>query len=92
MTAHSAMNFDTVLQLAAEALTLCLVLSLPAILTSSVVGLLVAFISAITSLQDSSIAQGVKLLAVTVVVLVAAPWAGATLMRFTEKVMSVLFQ
>jgi type III secretion protein S len=92
MTAHTTMNFDTVLQLAAEALALCLVLSLPAILTSSVVGLLVAFISAITSLQDSSIAQGVKLLAVTVVVLVSASWAGATLMRFTEKVMSVIFQ
>jgi len=85
------MEFDQVLQLAAEALTLCLVLSLPAVLTSSIVGLLVAFVSAVTSLQDSSISQGVKLLCVTVVVLIAAPWAGATLMRFAEKVLGLIF-
>jgi type III secretion protein S len=85
------MEFDQLLQLASEALSLCLVLSLPAVLTSSVVGVLVAFVSAITSLQDSSIAQGVKLLCVTIVVLIAAPWAGATLMRFAEKVLGVIF-
>lgn len=86
------MTYDAVLQLASEALGLCLVLSLPAVITSSVIGLLVAFVSAITSLQDSSIAQGVKLLAVTIVVLVAAPWAGATLVRFADKVLGVAFQ
>ena len=86
------MSYDAVLQLASEALTLCLLLSLPAVLTSSIVGLLVAFISAITSLQDSSIAQGLKLLCVTIVVLFAAPWAGTTLMRFAEKLMGVMFK
>ncbi|MBW8831602.1 MAG: type III secretion system export apparatus subunit SctS [Burkholderiales bacterium] len=86
------MPYDAVLQLASEALTLCLLLSLPAVLTSSIVGLLVAFISAITSLQDSSIAQGLKLVCVTVVVLFTAPWAGTTLMRFAEKLMGVMFK
>jgi type III secretion protein S len=85
------MSFDAVLQLASEAFMLCLVLSLPAVLTSSIVGLLVAFVSAITSLQDSSISQGIKLLFVTLVVLFAAPWAGAALLRFAEKVMGALF-
>ena len=86
------MTYDVVLQLAAEALKLCLILSLPAVITSSIVGLLVAFVSAITSLQDASISQGVKLLCVTVVVLISAPWAGASLMRFSEKIFTVIFQ
>lgn len=85
------MNYDTVLQLAAEALNLCMVLSLPAVITSSVVGLLVAFVSAITSLQDSSISQGVKLLAVTIVVLITAAWGSSTLLRFADKVFNTMF-
>lgn len=85
------MNFDDIVGLASEALMLCLLLSLPAVLTSSIVGLLVAFVSAITSLQDQSISQGIKLLAVTIVVVIAAPWGGSTLVQFANKVLGVLF-
>ena len=86
------MEYDNVLQLASEALTMCVVLSLPAVLVSATVGLLVSFFQAITSLQDSSISQGIKLLAVAVVVLVAAPWAGVTLLRYAENVMTAVFR
>jgi type III secretion protein S len=75
-----------------EALLLCLVLALPAVVVSAVVGLLVSFVQAITSLQDSSISQGLKLLAVGVVVFISAPWAASTLMRFSESVFVVLFE
>jgi type III secretion protein S len=86
------MNYDHVLQLTSQALTLCLVLSLPAVLVSAVVGLLVSFFQAITSLQDSSISQSLKLIAVTVVVFVAAPWAGVTMLRFAESVLTAVFE
>lgn len=86
------MSYDAVLQLSSEALRMCLLLSLPAVLTSSVVGLLVAFVSAVTSLQDSSISQGLKLLAVTIVVLIAVPWAGATMLLFADKALTLAFQ
>ncbi len=85
------MHSDTVLQLASQALMLCLVLSLPAVAVSAIVGLLISFLQAITSLQDSSISQGVKLLAVTVVVFITASWAGATLLRFAESILATLF-
>lgn len=86
------MGYEAVMQLASEALRMCLLLSLPAVLTASIVGLLVAFVSAITSLQDSSISQGIKLLAVTIVVLIAVPWAAATMLRFADKALSLAFQ
>jgi type III secretion protein S len=86
------MQHDNVIQLTSQALMMCLVLSLPAVVVSAVVGLLISFVQAVTSLQDSSISQGIKLLAVTVVVALAAPWAGATMLRFTENLLGAMFR
>ncbi|SEK24688.1 type III secretion protein S [Roseateles sp. YR242] len=86
------MTYDLVVQLTSEALMMCVLLSLPAVAVSALVGLLVSFFQAITSLQDSSISQGIKLLAVTGVVVVTAPWAGSTLMKFSENLFTAVFQ
>ena len=85
------MGYEQILQFTSQALMMCLVLSLPAVAVSAIVGLFISFIQAITSLQDSSISQGIKLLAVTVVVFIAAPWAGSTLLRFSESILATLF-
>jgi type III secretion protein S len=86
------MHFDAVVQLTSQALMLCVILSLPAVAVSAIVGLLVSFLQAITSLQDSSISQGVKLLAVTIAVFITAPWAGSTLLKFAESILATLFK
>ncbi|MFX1678924.1 type III secretion system export apparatus subunit SctS [Mitsuaria sp. CC2] len=86
------MNYDVVVQLTSEALMMCVMLSLPAVVVSALIGLIVSFFQAITSLQDSSISQGIKLLAVTGVVVVTAPWAGSTLMKFSENLFTAVFQ
>jgi type III secretion protein S len=86
------MPYEDVIRLTSEALMMCVLLSLPAVLISAFVGLIVSFFQAITSLQDASISQGIKLFAVTIVVFIAAPWAGATLLRFTDNVLTVMFQ
>jgi type III secretion protein S len=86
------MQHDTVIQLSSQALMMCLMLSLPAVVVSAVVGLLISFVQAVTSLQDSSISQGIKLLAVTVVVAITAPWAGTTLLRFTQTLLDAMFR
>ena len=86
------MHYENIIRLTSEALMMCLMLSLPAVAVSAIVGLLISFVQAITSLQDSSISQGIKLLAVAVVVLVAAPWAGVTLLRYAENVMTAVFR
>jgi type III secretion protein S len=85
------MHYENVIRLTSEALMMCLMLSLPAVAVSAIVGLLISFVQAVTSLQDSSISQGIKLLAVTVVVAVCAPWAGSTLLRFSENLMAAMF-
>lgn len=85
------MGYDNVIDMTSQALLMCLLLSLPSVVVSAVVGLLVSFIQAITSLQDQSISQGLKLLAVTIVVFVSAPWAGSTMLRFSEALLRAIF-
>ncbi len=81
------MNYDNIIGLTSQGLLLCLLVSLPVVLVSAVVGLLVSFVQAITSLQDASISQGVKLVAVTLTIVIAAPWGASTLLRFAESLM-----
>lgn len=85
------MHYENVIRLTSEALMMCLLLSLPAVAVSAIIGLLISFVQAVTSLQDSSISQGIKLLGVTVVVAFCAPWAGATLLRFSESLLAAMF-
>jgi type III secretion protein S len=81
------MNYDNIIGLTSQGLLLCLLVSLPVVMVSAVVGLLVSFVQAITSLQDASISQGVKLVAVTLTIVIAAPWGASTLLRFAESLM-----
>lgn len=85
------LTHDTLTSLTSEALMLCVLLSLPAVLTSALLGLLVSFFQAITSLQDQSISQGIKLLAVTGVVIVSAPWAASTLLQYAQRLFMAVF-
>ena len=60
------MDYDNIGRMTTTALTLCIVISLPAVLVAAVIGLLVSFVQAVTSLQDSSISHSIKLVAVAV--------------------------
>jgi type III secretion protein S len=85
------MTHESIVQLTSEALMLCLLLSLPAVAVAAIVGLLVALVSAVTSLQDQAISQGVKLIAVTIAVAVSGPWIGGTIVRFSERLLGAMF-
>ena len=80
------MNHENLIQLTVQGLTLVLLISLPISLVSAVVGLLVSLVQAITSLQDPTVAQALKLLVVTVVLLLAAPWAGSLVLQYAQQV------
>ncbi|XHO07049.1 hypothetical protein ACEQUB_p00295 (plasmid) [Ralstonia syzygii] len=68
------MDYDNITRLTSTALLLCLLVSLPAVGVAAIAGLLISFLQAITSLQDSSISHGLKLIIVSLVIVVAAPW------------------
>lgn len=85
------MDSDELVRYAAQALIVCLLVSAPAVLSSAVTGLLVAFVQAITSLQDQSISYGIKLLVVSVVLVFSAEWAGTQLLMFSKTLFTVAF-
>jgi type III secretion protein S len=85
------MDESRLLGLASEALVLALLLSLPAVITSAVIGLLISFVQAVTSLQEQSISQGFKLVAVALVLLLAGPWAGSLMLQFGRAVIQSMF-
>ena len=46
------MEYESVIRLTSEALLLCLLVSMPPIVVAAVVGLLVSFVQAVTSLRQ----------------------------------------
>jgi flagellar biosynthetic protein FliQ len=72
-------------ELAAEALSLTLLVSLPALLVSLVVGLAVSVIQAVTQVQEQTLSFVPKLLAVGLVLMLAGPLLGGEVVRFTDR-------
>jgi len=86
------MDFDNIVNLTSHAMLLCLLVSLPVVLVSAVVGLLVSFVQAITSLQDQAISQGAKLIAVVITLLVSAPWGASLVLGFARQALAAALQ
>ena len=64
---------------------LCLKVSLPFLLSAMIIGLLVSFFQAITSLQEQTLTFVPKALVVVVVVFILFPWLINTMMDYTAE-------
>lgn len=79
------MELENIIRIATRGLMLCLYLSLPVIVVSTSIGLLVSFIQAVTSLQDQSLSYGIKLISTILVLIIISPWCAAVLLRFANE-------
>lgn len=61
---------------------LALVLCLPAAITAAAIGLFMGIAQAVTSIQDQTLAQSVKIVAVLLSVLFSGAWISAELVQF----------
>ena len=86
------MQFDDVIRLTSQAMLMCLLVSLPVVLVSALVGLLVSFVQTITSLQDQAISQGAKLIAVVITLLISAPWGASLVLGFAQQAVQAALQ
>jgi flagellar biosynthetic protein FliQ len=84
------MTEELLLSLGREALWLMVLLSLPPILASLVVGLLSSLFQATTQLQESTLSVVPKLCASVGALVVAGPWIGARLTSFTRQLFLAL--
>ncbi|MDQ3263339.1 MAG: flagellar biosynthetic protein FliQ [Myxococcota bacterium] len=84
------MSQEMILTLGREALLLMVLASLPPILASLVVGFLASLFQATTQLQESTLSVVPKLCAAVLALVVAGPWIGSQLVRFTAQLFQVL--
>ncbi|WEX78049.1 flagellar biosynthesis protein FliQ [Sinorhizobium numidicum] len=82
------MNEADALDIVQAAIWTVIVASGPAVLAAMVVGVVIAFIQALTQVQEMTLTFVPKILAVMITVAVSAPFVGAQISIFTDLVFS----
>ena len=82
------MNEADALEIVQNAIWTVLVASGPAVLVAMVVGLTIAFIQALTQIQEITLTFVPKIVAILVTVAVSAPFVGSQISLFTNIVFS----
>jgi flagellar biosynthetic protein FliQ len=80
---RAAMNQDTVVNLASQAMSLALKVGAPLLLAALVVGVIVSVFQAVTQIQEQSLSLIPKIAAVAVVLVVLGPWMLGQLVSYT---------
>lgn len=83
------MDINALVRFTMHGMLLCMYVSLPIVIVAAAVGLAVSFLQAITSMQDQALSHGVKLIAVTIAIVVAAPVSAAAILRFANEVFQI---
>ena len=80
------MNQAQILDYAQTGLVLVLRLSLIPILVTTVIGVIVSLLQALTQIQEQTLGFAVKLIAISVTLLGCAAWVGAQLLLYTQDI------
>lgn len=81
---------QTVVDIAEQMMWVAILMSMPVLLTSLVVGVLVSLVQTVTSIQEMTITFVPKLLAVLAVTLMALPWMIQVMTEYTEDLWSTM--
>jgi flagellar biosynthesis protein FliQ len=81
------MSIPQVLELGRDLLYTALLLTLPALLVSLIVGLMISIFQAVTSIQEQTLTYVPRILVVGVVMLLTMSWAMQTAIDFTVRML-----
>lgn len=84
------MNQDTVVNLAAQAMSLALKVAGPLLLVGLAVGLLVSVFQAVTQIQEQSLTLIPKIVGIAVVIVVLGPWMLGQLVAYTTNLYTAI--
>jgi type III secretion protein S len=84
------MELETLTTYVKQALVLVLWLSLPVVLVTAVLGVAVAFLQAITQVQDQTVSFALKLLAAILTIAVTSAWLGGELFNFADRMFATV--
>ena len=84
------MDADTVVDVGCQAMEVIMLLAAPILLSSLLVGLIVAMFQAATQINEMTLSFVPKLMVVAAVLIVAGPWMLRQIMGFTQKLITSL--
>ena len=79
-----------VIQIATDLLVTVVILSLPAVLTSLGVGIVISVLQTMTSIQEQTLTFAPRILAVALVLVLSMPWTLQTVSAFTVRMVGHL--
>ncbi len=79
-----------IIALAVATLKLALILSLPALLVSMIVGLLISIFQATTQINEMTLSFVPKIIAIAIVLILTLPWMMNEMIDFTKYVFSLI--
>lgn len=81
---------DSIQNLIFHALYLVLLLSLPPILTSMILGLIVAIFQAATQINEQTLSSTVKLISVVGILILLGPWLSSNVIQFAQTILNYI--
>jgi flagellar biosynthetic protein FliQ len=78
------MSQDTVVNLAAQAITLALSVAGPLLLASLVIGLVISVFQAVTQIQEQTLSLIPKIVGIVLVIVVLGPWMVNKMVTYTQ--------
>ena len=79
------MNVDQAIDVVKNLMMLCLKMSLPLLLSAMIIGLLVSFFQAITSIQEQTLTFVPKAMFMVVIFIILFPWMTNTMLDYTSE-------
>ncbi len=84
------MSAGLAIELLHRAITMCLMVSAPLLLTALVVGVVVSLVQALTQIQEQTLTFIPKLVSVAIVMLLTLPWMVRQLMEYLTQTFNLL--
>jgi type III secretion protein S len=84
------MTPNELLDITRDGLLIVFWVSLPIVLVATISALIIAVLQAVTQIQDSSIGQSVRMIAVMLAIVLTAGWLGRDVMRFAERALQTV--
>ena len=86
------MNVDQAIDVVKNLMMLCLKMSLPLLLSAMIIGLLVSFFQAITSLQEQTLTFVPKAMFMVVIFVILFPWLTNNMLDYTTEMFKAMTQ
>lgn len=82
------MSVDQATDLVRQSMQMMLLIASPVLAAALVVGLLISVIQAVTQIQEQTLTFVPKIVCMTIVAILVAPWAATMLMDFASRMFS----